>query len=116
MIKIQEQYVIQKSEKSIAKLRPDLVKEWDFVNNGKMTPDLVSIGSSLKFYWICPICNRSYLCAPKDKVRGASCPAHKNRTIIKGSNDFASKYPKLLKYWDYENNTKQPNYDRFGRV
>lgn len=109
MIKIQEQYVTQKSEKSIAKLRPDLVNEWDFTNNGKMTPDLVTIGSSLKFFWICPICNKSYLCAPKDKVRGSSCPVHRNRIIIKGGNDFASKYPELLKYWDYENNKQQPD-------
>lgn len=86
-----------------------MVNEWDFTNNGKMTPDLVTIGSSLKFFWICPICNKSYLCAPKDKVRGSSCPAHRNRIIIKGGNDFASKYPELLKYWDYENNKQQPD-------
>ncbi len=109
MIKIQEQYVIQKSERSIARLRPDLVREWDFVNNGKITPDLVTVGSSLKFSWICPICHKTYLCAPKDKVRGSSCPAHRNKIIIKGSNDFESKYPELLKYWDYDKNKKKPS-------
>ena len=109
MISIKEQYVMKKKEKSIATIRPDLVKEWDFANNGKITPDMVTVGSNIEYSWICPICKKTYLCSPKNKVRGRSCPAHRNKIIIKGSNDFASKYPQLLKYWDYENNNIKPD-------
>lgn len=109
MIKIQEQYIILQSEKSIARLRPDLVNEWDYVGNGKITPDLVTVGSSKKYYWICPICGESYLCAPKNKIKGTSCPICARKKVLKGVNDFASKYPNLLKYWDYEKNQSLPD-------
>lgn len=109
MIKIQEQYIIRQSEKSIARLRPDLVNEWDYLGNGKITPDLVTVGSSKKYYWICPICGESYLCAPKNKIKGTSCPICARKKVLKGVNDFASKYPNLLKYWDYEKNQNLPD-------
>lgn len=108
MIKIKEQYIVTKTENSIASLRPDLVKEWDFVNNGNITPDLVTVGSTIKYFWICPVCHKSYLCAPKNKTRGSSCPFHREKKVCKGINDFGSMYPELLKFWDYEKNTKKP--------
>ena len=109
LIEIQEQYLIKKKERSISNLRPDLLLEWDYKKNGKITPELVTIGSKIKYYWICPICKYSYSCSPYDKSKGISCPAHKNKIIITGKNDFASQYPELLKYWDYENNKISPN-------
>ena len=104
MISIKEQYVVKKQERSIANLRPDLLSEWDYKNNGKITPDLVTIGSKLEYAWICPICHETYYCSPKNKCKGASCPKHRKVRVL----NFASEYPDLLKFWDFEKNKENP--------
>ena len=46
---------------------PELAKEWDYVKNKNITPEMVSKGSGKKVWWICPnghsynaiICNRT---------------------------------------------------------
>jgi len=108
-IKIKEQYLIQKKEKSIATLRPDLIEEWDYDKNGNITPEFVSVGAKTKYYWICPICKQSYLRTPYDKAHGGSCPRHKNKVIHKGYNDFESKYPSLIAKWDFSKNEIKPD-------
>ncbi|MEK4385686.1 zinc-ribbon domain-containing protein [Solibacillus sp. FSL W7-1464] len=47
-------------EKSIAKLFPELLVEWDFSKNATIiSPTEVSKGCNLKVWWICPE-NHSY--------------------------------------------------------
>ena len=55
---------ITKKENSFAFKYPDKAKEWDYERNGNITPDMVSAGSSKKFWRICPECTTSYKIAP----------------------------------------------------
>lgn len=112
VIAIKSQYMIRKKEKSIATVRPDLVSRWDYEKNGAITPDMVSIGSGIQYYWKCRICNRSYLAFPKTIADGSVCSHHRN-LLKKGVNDLETLHPELLKYWDYEKNAIQPS-DIFG--
>lgn len=106
-IKIKKQYVALKKENSIAFLRPDLIGRWDYEKNGTITPEMVSLGTKMKYYWKCRICNRSYLAPPNRIANGSACSKHFD--IYKaGQNDFETRHPDLLKYWDYEKNDVLP--------
>ena len=105
---IKNQYVSLKKENSIAAIRPDLVSRWDYVKNGNITPEMVTLGTGQRFYWKCKICNRSYLALPSKIAEGSVCSKHRN-LLKKEGNDLVSKHPELLKNWDYEKNDVDPS-------
>lgn len=61
---------------SIAKTRPDVAEQWDYINNDPLKPEMFSIGSNEKVWWICTNCGKSYKCAINHKNRHDSrvCP------------------------------------------
>ncbi|MBO5452602.1 MAG: zinc-ribbon domain-containing protein [Clostridia bacterium] len=107
-ITIKNQYVALRKENSIATIRPDLVDRWDYEKNGTITPEMVTLGTGQRFYWKCKICNRSYLALPSKIAQGSVCSKHRN-LLKRAGNDLASKYPELLKYWDYTKNDVNPS-------
>jgi len=109
-IAIKEQYIVQRKENSIKRMRPDLVKEWDCKRNGKITPDLVSFGSNAIFYWICSNCGNSFKASPKNRSYGKGCFICSQRIIKSGVNDVASVYPNLAAEWDFTKNPNSPSH------
>lgn len=109
LISIKEQYLIHQNEISITHLRPDLSKEWDEERNGKITPNLVAVGSNQKYYWRCPVCDNVYKASPKNRSHGTGCPVCSSKSVKTGVNDLKTIYPHLLKEWDYENNSLDPS-------
>ena len=107
-ITIKNQYVTLRKENSIAVVRPDLISRWDYEKNGSITPEMITLGTGQRFYWKCKICNRSYLALPSKIAEGSVCSKHRN-LLKKEGKDLASKYPELLKYWDYEKNDVDPS-------
>jgi len=62
------------SRNSIAVLYPNLVAEWDYKNNGELTPDRVNIGSKYKAHWICPTCGYKYRASVNNRTsRNSGC-------------------------------------------
>ncbi len=108
-IQIHEQYISLVKENSIAYKAPHLVSEWDYNNNGKIKPEFVSYGSSVRYYWICPICQNSYKASPKNRFNGTRCPICSGKQVIKTTNDLATLHPNLLQEWDYEKNNQHPS-------
>ncbi len=117
-IAIKEQYVVRRKENSIAKLLPDLAKEWDYERNGRITPIMVAASSKLKFYWKCPLCGNSYQATPQSRRNGIACRFCSKSTYTKrpprdlfkkGVNDVETKHPELLVYWDYKRNQEVPS-------
>lgn len=106
-IKIEEQYIFLKKQNSISILYPEIAKEWDYAKNGTIKPEYVSYGSSKKYFWICPK-GHSYECSPKDRVKGKSCQICAGFRYIKGVNDLETKFPKIIKFWDYSKNKVKP--------
>lgn len=106
-IKIEEQYIKSKKENSIISMNPELEKEWDYEKNGTIRPEYISYGSSKKFFWICSN-NHSYQQSPKNRHLGKGCPICVGLRFVPGVNDLQTKYPEILKYWDYKLNKTKP--------
>lgn len=84
--------------------RPDLVKEWDFEENGDYTPDKASIHSPRKVGWVCEKGHRWTASIEKRTQRNQGCPYCSGRRAIPGETDLATVNPDVLKFWDYEKN------------
>ena len=91
---------------SLAVLRPDLAKEWDYEKNRPLTPKDVLCGGNKKYWWKCNKEPHSYLQNIGDRVqKGSQCPYCSSQKLLKGFNDLATKKPELLCLWDYDKNT-----------
>ena len=77
--------------------------------------DKLSYGSHIKVYFKCKECGYSYLQEIKSRtISDHGCPVCSGKLVIKGVNDFetwckCNKKDYILKYWDYENNSKLPS-------
>ena len=111
---------VRREEKSLAKVRPDLINEWHPTKNGKLTPYNVVAGSNhFRIWWKCSVCGYEWetSAAGRATENGTGCPmcarkrvgkAVKERNLIVGKTDFATLYPEIAKEWDYENNNILP--------
>lgn len=89
---------------------PELCKEWSLNNHD--TPDKYSFASNKKKLWICSKCGNEYLMKISDRtLHGNACPFCSNHKLLQGFNDFATRYPELLKFWSSKNEIKP--YDIF---
>ena len=57
---IRKQFFLNIGNNSLQARFPAIAKEWDYTNNGEITPAMVSYGSSTKYWWICPGCKKPY--------------------------------------------------------
>lgn len=96
-------YVV-KGETDLESQRPDLVKEWDFEENGDYTPDKASIHSPRKVGWICSKGHKWIATIEKRTQRNQGCPYCSGRRAIPGETDLATLRPEVLPLWDYEKN------------
>lgn len=93
---------------------PELFEQWDEENNIDLNPHLLAPGSKKKVGWkhfhkdtgVIHRWKATILSRVKDK---ASCSICSNMTLLKGFNDFAFNFPALLREWDYDKNTVQPD-------
>ncbi len=92
---------------SVQELAPELIKEWDFENNGELKPDMIAGGSSQSVNWICSTCGYKWETRIYDRVKNhTGCPKCAGFVFEKGVNDLKTKNPELLADWDYESNAK----------
>ena len=89
---------------SIAKMRPELVKEWS-PKNAPLTPDEVPYGSN-KLYWWKGACGHEWQTSAKARSVGEQCPICSNARIIPGINDLESQHPELALEWSPRNEKK----------
>jgi hypothetical protein len=91
-------------KKSLANLRPELAKEWDYEENGKLKPENVTLGSHKKVHWLCPKCKMKWAAVVKNRVNGSGCPYCAGRIPIIGINDLATTNVQLANQWNKEKN------------
>ena len=74
----------------LASTNPDIVKEWNYKKNGKLTPDKVSKGSESRVWWKCSICSNEWQAKIKKRVAGSGC----NKCALKqrSQNQFKAVY------------------------
>lgn len=107
-IRIREQYISYEKEHSIASVCPELISEWDTDKNGKIKPEYITVGSSVKYWWKCQKCGHSWKAAPYFRTHSQGCPCCSGHVVVKGINDLSTVKPELVQEWDWESNEKTP--------
>ena len=98
-IKIRENYQT-KVKDSIAKIHPELIKEWHPTKNGYLTPYDCKVGSTYKVWWKCPICGYEWQASAEKRCsRGHGCLNCSKQVPLAGINDLATLYPEIAKEW-----------------
>jgi len=93
---------------SLAAMRPDLLKEWDWQKN---TADPYSIAphSRTRGWWKCAKRNHpGWEAAVANRLKGDGCPTCSNRNIIPFVNDFLTVQPHLEVEWARDLNSVDP--------
>ena len=100
-----------KNERLLSVKFPNIASEWDFSNNGELTPGVVTYGSNLKVYWICPKCKESYLSTVSNRTckERKGCPYCCHNPKVNSNNNLAVKNPDLAKEWDHSFNKMTPS-------
>lgn len=97
--------VFAKGYNDLETIYPEIAKEWHPTMNGDLTPSDVKPASLNRVWWLCPICNNAYQKRIMDRVKkGSKCNKCCDPKVIQGKNDIATKFPDLLKEWNYEKN------------
>ena len=105
---IKEQLGTSTKKNSLESLYPELVKEWDYDKNGKLTPDDFVSGSNVSVFWRCSK-GHSWEAVISSRVRGNGCPFCSNKRVLEGYNDLLTLNPKLASEWNYDKNKELRN-------
>ena len=85
-------------ENSLSRMRPHLVSEWS-EKNFPLTPDTVTFGSNKTVWWK-GACGHEWQTSIKARSAGEQCPICSGARVLRGYNDFESKFPELAKEWN----------------
>ena len=88
-----------KGVNDLATTHPDLAKEWNYEQNGNLTPHDVTAGSRKKVWWLCEKGHAYEQLIIKRSNRGAACPYCSGHKVLRGFNDLATVNPRLAKEW-----------------
>lgn len=84
-------------DNTLAVRRPDLVIEWDYTKNIKVSPDQVSSRSKTQVWWRC-VKGHSWKASVGERNRGRGCPFCKGKLAFAGESLFDQK-PELAAEW-----------------
>lgn len=95
---------------SLAELRPDLVKDWNYEKNGNLKPTMFGINSSDYVWWKCTKCGHEWRTSivHRGGKRRSGCPecskVKRGKTFTKGKveerGSLAENNPELAKQWN----------------
>lgn len=106
-----------KPKNSLAKMFPEIAKEWHPTMNGELLPDRLSYGSTYNAWWLCPKCQQTYQLpiAKRTSKQKVGCPVCSSRKVVPGINDLATTHPDIAKEWHpTKNGNKTPKDVTFG--
>jgi hypothetical protein len=87
----------------LATVRPDIAAEWDFEMNAPVLPTEVTSGAKMKAHWKCKE-GHTFQTQVAIRKRGVGCGYCAGQKVWTGFNDIASKFPRLVEEWDFEQN------------
>jgi uncharacterized Zn-finger protein len=82
----------------LATLNPKLASEWHPTNNKGVTPNIISLNSHKKYWWLCDK-RHEWEISPHNRNNGSGCPYCSGRFAIKGETDLATLNPELAGEW-----------------
>ena len=92
---------------SLAEKSELLLRQWDFEENGSLSPYEIPLNYSFKVAWKCDKCNYKWYSSPNTRVRVdkiSNCPHCTGRVAMEGVDDLETLYPNIAKEWDYQKN------------
>ena len=98
-------HIILPGYNDLATLNPDLAKQWHPTKNNSLQPDMVSLNSHKKVWWICEK-GHEWEADIAGRTAGHGCPVCSGRIIVSGYNDLSSKYPNISAQWHPTKNGK----------
>lgn len=84
-----------------------LLRQWDYEENGTLSPYDIPLNYSKKVAWKCDECGYKWKSSPNTRVRVnkiAGCPHCTGRVAMAGVDDLETLYPAIAAEWDYERN------------
>ena len=81
----------------LATLKPALAKEWHPTLNGSLTPDMVTLGMTIKVWWLCSH-GHEWQASIGNRSKSRGCPFCAGRSVCK-DNCLAALNPALAKEW-----------------
>lgn len=88
---------------------PDLAQEFDSVKNNMLPNNILFTNTDNSIWWLCKE-GHSFQRSIWHRVNSTrACPVCNRELVIKGINDFETKYPNINNIWDYELNEKTPD-------
>ena len=84
---------------------PELAKQWHPTKNDPLTPEEVTYGSGIRVWWLCSE-GHEWQAVINSRRQGMGCPYCAGQRPTADQN-FSTKYPELLKEWDWEKNSQK---------
>lgn len=94
-----DQYISMEKENSIAVKFPNLSAEWHPTKNGRLTPDMVSFGSTKKVWWRCENGHEWQARINSRAAGGNGCVYCSGQRVLTGINDLATLRPDVAAEW-----------------
>ena len=79
--------------------RSDVANEWHPTKNGDLTPEMVTVGSGKKVWWLCPISGGEWQAVIHKRTSGDGSPFVANKVVLAGYNDISSNFPSIAAQW-----------------
>ena len=86
----------------LASQKPELAAEWSD-RNAPLLPTQVTVFANRKAWWKCKECGNEWETLITTRSDGSKCPYCSGYILLKGFNDFATKYPQLAEEWSDRN-------------
>lgn len=106
---------------SLAEVRPDVAKNWDYSKNRNLTPDMFTVSSNQIVWWKCPNCSHEWQCSINGMTRQgrygcAECSKRRRgvtytKQVVKRVGALAETMPALAKEWHPTKNGELSPYD-----
>lgn len=95
-------YKVLKGFNDLATKHPELAEEWSDKNLPLTASDVTEFSNS-KAWWKCKTCGNDWYTLISTRSGGSECPYCSGYTLLKGFNDFATRYPELAEEWSDKN-------------
>lgn len=83
----------------LATTHPTIAAQWHPTKNGKLTPQMITHGSTKKTWWHGK-CGHEWMQIIKNRtLANAGCPVCSGREVLSGFNDLATKNPEVIALW-----------------
>lgn len=83
---------------SLSEASQSLASEWHPELNGKLTPDVASVGSGKKYWWLGK-CEHVWDSTINARITAPGCPVCSGRRVQAGVNDLETTHPELASEW-----------------